>query len=843
MDDFNFDIPSDPVDITVTRPTGTDTDPRNSLFDVEVEGTSALAGTYDAFCVDLDHLLGPGSYTADVVSPWNNDGTLNTGAIGDALDKPENLDRIAYAMNQDWLSVDEDGVPGPDYAWGHLQIAYWLLADDGFREATPARTDFHWGDPPGDPFDPNTTPTIQSRLFDGVGLGEVDGGPTYADHLSKVLDIYWDAVNNGGGFVPGCENFVPILLLPESTDEATKQTVIGQRQLIDVVLDCECPDPIEDNPSINLVKTTSLNADYNADPGGDDIQVEAGDTIYWHFLVTNDGNVALSDIVLTDFPGLVGGVIQDIVYDITDSCPKTALEPEESMVCTLEGTAVAGPYENFGRVCAAHPDGVSDDVCSDDPSGYFANEADVEIVKTTTYGDTTGDDILVPEGAEVTWNYTVTNTGNVDLTNVVVTDNVEGDICTIDLLVPGVPQTCTHTGIAVRDEYSNIGTVCAEAPEGVSDPDCDTDPSGYFGGFSGLEIVKTTGSPGVEPGDGIIVDPGAEITWYYMVTNTGNVALTNVVVTDNLEGEICTINLLEPGQSETCTKTGTAQAGHYENMGKVCGTAPSPIADPACPEDPSDYLAGVPEVGIEKTIAPLVHEGDPVTFTITVTNPSDSVALTSVVVTDEQAPGCSLDFSTVVDDEGNQILLPFAPGAEYSYDCTADEPAGQGFTNEACVEGTSDSGLTAEDCDTATFTVTRTIGYWGRHCDTRHEHKVDTYDVVQSATSMVIGTIDIQSLACEDIESLLNKRGLEGKKDKADNLAAQLLGAMLNQAYDPFIDTCQGANQLIADAQVALSGYTGIGKEDDPENYSLLNGLLDNLNNAENTDAVCSYGQ
>src|SRR5204863_108991 len=40
---------------------------------------------------------------------------------------------------------------------------------------------------------------------------------------------------------------------------------------------------------------------------------------------------------------------------------------------------------------------------------------------------------------------------------------------------------------------------------------------------------------------GPYVKVGSAISWTYTVTNTGNVALTNIVVTDDKEGPICTI--------------------------------------------------------------------------------------------------------------------------------------------------------------------------------------------------------------------------------------------------------------------------------------------------------------
>ena len=65
------------------------------------------------------------------------------------------------------------------------------------------------------------------------------------------------------------------------------------------------------------------------------------------------------------------------------------------------------------------------------------------------------------------------------------------------------------------------------------------------------------------------------MTWTYVVTNTGDVDLTNVEVTDDIEGTICTIGDLAVGETDTCTATGVATLGQYANMGTVTGFYPA----------------------------------------------------------------------------------------------------------------------------------------------------------------------------------------------------------------------------------------------------------------------------
>jgi hypothetical protein len=62
---------------------------------------------------------------------------------------------------------------------------------------------------------------------------------------------------------------------------------------------------------------------------------------------------------------------------------------------------------------------------------------------------------------------------------------------------------------------------------------------------------------------------GDPVTWEYIVTNTGNVTLTDIVVEDTELGYIGTIPILNPGETTTLTATGVAIEGQYENTATV----------------------------------------------------------------------------------------------------------------------------------------------------------------------------------------------------------------------------------------------------------------------------------
>ena len=82
------------------------------------------------------------------------------------------------------------------------------------------------------------------------------------------------------------------------------------------------------------------------------------------------------------------------------------------------------------------------------------------------------------------------------------------------------------TGTAIAGQYNNIGSAEGYGP--AMDKVTDTDPSNYFGSGPAINIDKVTNGS-----DGPNIHVGAPVTWTYTVTNTGNVALSDVKVTDD----------------------------------------------------------------------------------------------------------------------------------------------------------------------------------------------------------------------------------------------------------------------------------------------------------------------
>ncbi|MFC1956252.1 hypothetical protein ACFLWZ_07050 [Chloroflexota bacterium] len=346
-----------------------------------------------------------------------------------------------------------------------------------------------------------------------------------------------------------------------------------------------------------------------------------------------------------------------------DTGAPDVLSPGEVWTYTASGTATAGQYSNEATVTADDP--VDTEVTDSDPSHYFGSDPDIDIEKATNGQDAdspTGPYIGV--GDAVTWTYVVTNTGNVDLDNVVVTDSPaqtisgptgdDGD----SLLNPGEAWTYTASGTATAGQYSNEATVTADDPEDTEVTD--SDPSHYFGSEPGIQIEKATNGEDADNPTGPFITPGSTVTWTYIVTNTSAVALSNVVVTDDngtpgdtsddfnptfVGGDTNGDDKLDITETWTYTASGTAIAGQYENWAIVTASDPGGLL--VGDNDPSHYFGPVVEIEIIKTVS-LGHNGcggfpgielvpgvigDPITYYFEVIN-NGNIQLNNITIDD-----------------------------------------------------------------------------------------------------------------------------------------------------------------------------------------------------------------
>ena len=235
-------------------------------------------------------------------------------------------------------------------------------------------------------------------------------------------------------------------------------------------------------------------------------------------------------------------------------------------------------------------------------TGGVPEGAAIQVEKSTNGEDADGaPGPEIPVGDPVLWEYVITNTGGVALTNITLNDDQIGDIdCPMTMLEPSASMTCSAEGIAEAGQYRNVARVRGTAPD--KSETGDKDDSHYFGieepGKPNIRIEKATNGEDADSPTGPVIPVGNPVTWTYEVTNTGDVTLTNIAVTDDQIGDIdCPMTMLEPGESMTCTADGIAEPGQYRNESRVVATAPdkSEVAD----KDPSHYFGEEETTGAE----------------------------------------------------------------------------------------------------------------------------------------------------------------------------------------------------------------------------------------------------
>jgi hypothetical protein len=262
---------------------------------------------------------------------------------------------------------------------------------------------------------------------------------------------------------------------------------------------------------------------------------------------------------------------------------------------------------------------------------------------------------VIEVGEKVTWTYYVTNDGNYDLTDVVVTDSdgglavgyVSGDTSGDWILDAGETWVYEAHGVAVSTAYMNTGFVKAKA---IAFTVTDSDVAHYQGVPEppvnvSISIEKSTNNQDADTAPGPLVGVPSQVVWTYEVTNTsdGTIALTDVVVTDDVLGPITNLfsgdadndNKLDKGETWIFKAVGPAIVGQYSNIGTVTAKAGSvEVID----SDPSHYYGYTPlEISIDKVTNGHdgidIPVGEPVKWTYYVTNPWN-LPLQNIQVTD-----------------------------------------------------------------------------------------------------------------------------------------------------------------------------------------------------------------
>jgi len=471
----------------------------------------------------------------------------------------------------------------------------------------------------------------------------------------------------------------------------------------------------------------------------------AGDAISYKITVKNTGDAELSNLVVTD--------------SRDDSWSETiaSLAPGASMVVTFTGNitlddAAHGNVDNTASVTAnvgpaqetASLVGVAQtprETVSSTATARCAFDP-FESVQVTKSCPISVDGARV--GDEITYEVTITNGGDVKLTGIAVTDERDGsfDSAFPAELAPGASATRTFTSEITADDaasgnVNNTAHVTAVAGGVSGDSGNGALQSAATGAGATIAVTvsgRVTANCAFVPVVDLDLDKscpdiatgarvGDEISYEVTITNTGDVTITGIDITDTRDGEFDAPfpAELDPGKLATRTFTSTitngdAENGNVDNVATVIATATSGnvVYDELTVEASAtcDFTPFV-DVLVEKHGNGPINAGDKATFTITVSNIGDAVA-TDVTVNDALPGALDWALDPEVDDcviAGGVLDCEFdsvAAGASVEISVSAETPSDScdDLYNIVSIDAANESaGTTANNAASAIITV------------------------------------------------------------------------------------------------------------------------------------------
>ncbi|MHB9002621.1 MAG: DUF7507 domain-containing protein [Coriobacteriia bacterium] len=361
--------------------------------------------------------------------------------------------------------------------------------------------------------------------------------------------------------------------------------------------------------------------------------VHEGDMVTYTYLITNTGDTLLTDIVLWD----------DVLFDLTYTLPFTSLAPGASMTAQIT-VPIDDDVVNIGYVQGTYgtPDTAFFGTVSD------ASAAGVDVLFPALLVRKVADPTTVLAGETVTYSYEVENSGDTTLTAASLYDDHLGWLTLSDTtLSPGEIVSASASAeisvdtvnIAEASAFDAIGgevTATAQAAVNVVAPQ--------------VEIDKSV--------DSAIVAFEGTVYYDFAVTNTGDVTLYDVAVTDDVIGYIGTIAELAPDETYVFENVAWLVDADVTNIGEATGE--DGFGHSVIATDTAEVDVINPAIDVRKSVEPTtVLSGETVTYTYDVENVGD-VTLYDVTLDDVPLGPITLPDTELVPGEIVTVMVDAA---------------------------------------------------------------------------------------------------------------------------------------------------------------------------------------
>ncbi len=418
----------------------------------------------------------------------------------------------------------------------------------------------------------------------------------------------------------------------------------------------------------------------------------SGQTISYSYVVTNTGNVSISAISVSD--DKAGAA----------TCPATTLAVGADMTCTANyattaADVTAGSVTNTATAHGTPAAGDLGDATAQATVTFSANPLWTlkKTASPTTYS---------AAGQTISYSYVVTNTGNVSISAISVSDDKAGAAtCPATTLAVGADMTCTASYATTAADVtagSVTNTATAHGTPAAGDLGDATAQATVTFSANPLWTLKKTASPTTYSA------AGQTISYSYVVTNTGNVSISAISVSDDKAGAAaCPATTLAVGADMTCTASYATTAvdvtaGSVTNTATAHGTpASGTLADVTA--QATVTLSAQPSWTLGKTASPTTYTaaGQTISYSYVVTN-TGNVSISAISVSDDKAGAAACPATTL------------AVGADMtctaSYATTAADVTAGSVTNHATAHGTPASGTLADVTAQATVTYRASNG-------------------------------------------------------------------------------------------------------------------------------------
>lgn len=427
-------------------------------------------------------------------------------------------------------------------------------------------------------------------------------------------------------------------------DDLDNTATVSSDQLPDATVSEEVP--IVTAAELTIVKSGTLNDD-DGTPGQ-----SAGDTVDYTVTVQNTGNVTVSGVTVSD-------PLVTLVFDGNDGGSDGVITPGETWTYAGSYVLTQGDFDGNGGGDGSLDNTVtvSSDQLTDETAGHsipLAPAGGISIAKSADMSGVSG------PGDDAVYTITATNTGNVTLTNVVVTDTVTTpNTATCATLAPQTDCVLTGNYTVTAADYVSGGvtnTASVATDEGETDSTTVTTP---LTASPSMAVTKTASPASVS-------SAGSALTYTVMVENTGNVPLSGVSVSDPMVSLDCgdgssIIATLAVGATETCSASYTVSQADMDASSTLSNTVTvSDDGTYSVSETASANVAVVQAPGMVASKSGVLNDddgiagvsaGDTIVYGVSVEN-TGNVSLTGVTPSD---PLVTLALDSGDSDSDNEL--------------------------------------------------------------------------------------------------------------------------------------------------------------------------------------------